>query len=68
VSVSASVVNLLEVDGLVAGIAVGHGRNGSADAGQGGPVRVRGGSSAGRTQAGTVLAVLRGFLGHNRAL
>jgi hypothetical protein len=45
VSVGALVVNLLNVDAPVVGVAVGCGRNGSAASGQGAPVRIRGGSS-----------------------
>jgi hypothetical protein len=36
------------------GVAVGRGRNGSADPGQGGPVRIRGGSSGERWRSGLV--------------
>ena len=46
-SADALVVDLLDVVGLDVGVGVadGPGRNGSADSGQGGPVRIRGGSS-----------------------
>ena len=46
-------VNLLDVVGLDAGgVAVGPGQNGSADSGQGGPVRIRGGSRTERWRTG----------------
>jgi hypothetical protein len=49
VSVGALVFEVLNAGVLDVGVAVGRGRNGSADSGQGGPVRIRGGSRAERT-------------------
>jgi hypothetical protein len=53
-------VNLLDIVGLDAGvgIAVGHGWNGSADSCQGGPVRIRGGSSGERWRSGPVRSLM----------
>jgi hypothetical protein len=63
-SVDALDVNLLDVVGLDAGVgvAVGHDRNGSADSGQGGPVRIRGGSSGERWRSGPVRSLMAGVL------
>jgi hypothetical protein len=60
VSVDTLVVNPLDVVALVvgAGVAVGRGRNGSADSGQGGPVRSRGGSSTERWRSGPVRSLI----------
>lgn len=54
VSVDALIIDNLVVDAPVVGVADGHGRNGSADSDQGGPVRIRGGSSAERWRSGPV--------------
>jgi hypothetical protein len=48
-------LNALEI-GVV--VAVGHGRDGSADSGQGGPVRIRGGSSGERWRSGPVRSLM----------
>jgi hypothetical protein len=60
----ALVVNLLGVGALVAGVGVvvGRGRNGSADSGQGGPVRIRGGSSGERWRSGPVRSLMAAVL------
>jgi hypothetical protein len=48
--------------GRCAGVAVGRGRNGSADSGQGGPVRIRGGSSGERWRSGPVRSLMAAVL------
>src|SRR5262249_24413390 len=58
------VVNLLDVVGLDAGVgvAVERNRNGSADSGEGGPVRVRGGSTGERWRSRPVRSLMAGVL------
>jgi hypothetical protein len=60
----ALVVNLLDLGAPVVGVdvAVGRGRNGSADAGQGGPVRIRGGSITERWRSGPVRSLMAAVL------
>jgi hypothetical protein len=53
-SAGALVVEVLNASVLVVGVVVGRGRNGSADSGQGGSVRIRGGSRTERWRSGPV--------------
>jgi hypothetical protein len=62
VAVGWAVTELFSALGVGAGVADGHVRNGVADTGQGGAVRIRGGSSGEQWRSGPVRSLMAGVL------